>query len=521
MTTSASHPKKIWHKTKNTKKRINNLAFTTALLLAAGLVSTPAAHAVSGGTPAPANTNAYVVKVDTGYGTCTGTLINRLWVITAASCFSANPAEFATLTPGKPPRASKILVGTDATTHDKAGIPVLQIHPVPNELTRDIVLVELAAPVDTITPLKISTTAPQATEILSVVGYGRTTTEWVPNNPHTGDFRVDSLTESTVNLVPNSPETALCAGDGGAPGIRATPTGPELALIYNQSTQGRCLYSRSSKSLAIGSALNDLSDWITEVTSTESTHAASHLIKNNDVVAAGTDTLLRRYPSNGKTGLGMPAFIGAGWSDLKNGFIADWNADGVPDIVAQKNDGNLNVYPGSAQGYLQPINLGSTWKDWTLTVGRWKKTDKYPGIVGSDPTGKLIYLANLTGTTLEPGVIIGNGWSGLGLTMIDFDKDNNLDILAKNQAGELRLYRSNGASGFISETRPVVGRGWNIITNMNPIYDFAGPKSVGVLARDQTGKLRYYPLKSPRTWGNTTVFGQGWNPMTIFGQTPK
>ncbi|WP_205787531.1 trypsin-like serine protease [Specibacter cremeus] len=502
------------------RRRWVGITAPLALALAGGLAGALPAHATTG-PEAPANTSASVVKVDTGIGTCTGTLVSRLWVVTAASCFTANPADYPSLTAGAPPRPAKVLTGADAATRDKPGTAVLQIQTAPAALARDIVLVELALPIDTITPAKVAVTAPQASETLTFTGFGRTATEWVPDKPHTSDFQVGSLAPSTLTVTPATPGAALCAGDGGAPGIRTTPSGPELAAIVSTSTQGGCLYSQATDSNATATRIDDLIDWIATTTATESAHASSHLIKTNDVVASDAAKLLYRYPGNGKTQLGMREVIGSGWTGLKAGFVADWNGDGIQDIVAQTTDGRLDVYLGSTSGYLRPISLGTSWKDWTLVVGRWKKADKNPGIIGYNATGSLVYLGNPTGTTLAPAVAIGNGWTGLGLTMIDFDKDGNLDLLAKDTAGELKLYRSNGAAGFIAETRPVVGVGWSTITSMNPIYDFAGTGSAGVVARDVNGLLRYYPVTAPRTWGTPIQIGNSWNPMTIFGQTPR
>ncbi len=237
-----------------------------------------------------------------------------------------------------------------------------------------------------------------------------------------------------------------------------------------------------------------------------------------DVVAARQDGNLYRYAGSGSTSL-MPAeLIGTQWTGLKAGFLADWNNDDALDIVAQWTDGRLSVYPGFAGrgGYGgAPISLGTGWKDWTLTVGSWRKSDARPSIVGYDPAGRLFHISNPSGTSLGARVQIGTGWAGLDIAQMDFDKDSNMDLLAKNSAGDLLLYRSNGSGALVQEAPGIVGTGWNVVNSYGAIRGFAGVGSTGILARTTGGDLRYYPVGQNRSWGSPTKVGTGWGRLRI------
>lgn len=240
-------------------------------------------------------------------------------------------------------------------------------------------------------------------------------------------------------------------------------------------------------------------------------------VDTQDVVAARQDGNLYRYPGSGSTSLLPAELIGVQWTGLKAGFLTDWNKDGALDILAQWNDGRLSVYPGfKGRGYGAPISLGTGWKDWTLTVGSWKKSDARPSIVGYDPSGRLFHISNPSGAGLGARVQIGTGWSGLSIIQVDFDKDSNMDLLAKNTAGELVLYRSNGSGSFVQEPANTVGVGWNVINSYGAIRGFAGAGSTGILARTTGGDLRYYPLGQKGSWGTPTRVGTDWGALKIF-----
>ncbi|MGR0159522.1 GH25 family lysozyme [Paenarthrobacter nitroguajacolicus] len=244
-------------------------------------------------------------------------------------------------------------------------------------------------------------------------------------------------------------------------------------------------------------------------------------IDQEDVLAV-RDANLYRYPGSGTTALLPEDLIGTGWSGLNAGFVTDWNGDGALDIVAQWSDGRLNVYPGrSGSGFGSAISLGSNWKGWTLSVGTWKKADAYPGIVGYDTTGRLFYFSNPAGKTVGTGVSIGVGWTGLEIVQMDFDKDSNADLLAKNGAGDLKLYRSNGTGNLMPESPGLVGTGWNIISSFGAVRGFAGADTSGIIAKTTIGELRYYPVGSNRSWGSPTRIGTGWNGLTIFAPAAK
>ena len=207
--------------------------------------------------------------------------------------------------------------------------------------------------------------------------------------------------------------------------------------------------------------------------------------------------------------MNTPYPIGTGWSTAKTLHVLDWNKDGVPDVLAQWSSGALSVYFGAKTGgFTGPVVLASTgFAQTTFVTGRWVKASSYPGLVGYGADGALYYWANVSGRALSAPVKIGVSWGGLKIAMTDFDSDGNQDLLAVNSLGAMRLYRSNGQSGFISETRKTIGSSWQYFRQFSSTAGFAGAGSKGVMALLTNGQLSYYPIVAGSTWGTRTTAG--------------
>lgn len=237
----------------------------------------------------------------------------------------------------------------------------------------------------------------------------------------------------------------------------------------------------------------------------------------SDVIAADSNGTLWNYPSNGEGGFLPRVKIGSGWSSLKNGFVTDWNRDGVLDLIAQWKDGRLMHYPGRNEGGFSPAQqIGSGWDSYQVTVGEWRSGDKHPGIVAYDSNGTLWFYPNSSGGALSTRTQIGAGWLGLHMTMTDFDGDSRMDILAKRSDGALLQYRSNGSGSFISEGRPTIGTGWGIIDSITNLPGYKGIGQQGLMTRLTDGRLAYYPFADGR-WGARSFVGAGWSAYNIFG----
>lgn len=235
-----------------------------------------------------------------------------------------------------------------------------------------------------------------------------------------------------------------------------------------------------------------------------------------DVVAADSGGTLWNYPSNGRGGFLPREKVGSGWSSLKQGFVTDWNSDGVLDIIAQWKDGRLTFYAGRYDGgFATARSIGTGWGDYFITVGKWRSSDRFPGIVATDPNGALWFYANASGGALSPRTGIGTGWRGLYLTMTDFDGDARMDILAKRADGNLIQYRSDGSGRFLAEARKTVGSGWQIADSMAPTTGFTGTGQQGLMTRLTDGSLAYYPYASGG-WGARSIVGSGWGSFNLF-----
>lgn len=237
-----------------------------------------------------------------------------------------------------------------------------------------------------------------------------------------------------------------------------------------------------------------------------------------DIISANPTFDLLRYRSTGSGALIDGEPIGTGWAGLRTGFVTDWDADGVQDLVAHWSDGRLSMYAGAkGGGFSSPISLGSEWKGWTLAVGSWANSERFPALIGYDDQGRLFRFLNLGGRSVSEGTQIGIGWTGLGIVLADLDKDARTDIVAETPTGALRLYRSNGEGAFIDEPPKIIGSGWHVMTGMLPTSGFAGANTAGIMGRTEEGDLRYYPMGDNLVWGTPTIVGRGWNGFTLFG----
>ncbi|WP_283958961.1 S1 family peptidase [Streptomyces sp. 35G-GA-8] len=239
---------------------------STLAALAAGMLAIPLAvsapaNAVSGAQAAD-GAYAFTAKLDIGdsHRACSGVLVESRWVLTAASCFAADPNVSLDIPAGAPASATKATIGrTDLTGTAGAVRDIVELVPHPD---RDLVLARLSASVGN-TPARLAATPAAADEQLTVAGYGRTADTWVPDKLHTGTFTVNAVNAGQVTTTGND-GAAVCQGDTGGPALRDTANGVELVALSSRSWQAGCLGTDESvtDTGAISTRLDDVTDWI-------------------------------------------------------------------------------------------------------------------------------------------------------------------------------------------------------------------------------------------------------------------
>ncbi len=260
-------------------------------LLALTLGGGVPAQAIGGGAPSAAGAYAFVAKVDVGDRSCSGALVDRQWVATAASCFPENIAPGETVPKGIPKKATTATIGrTDLSGTAGRVVRVTELVGRPD---RNLVLARLAEPVTDIAPVRLSTTAPAAGDVLRVAGYGRTTTEWVPDLLHSAQFSVESVAPTTLNITGHTPaDASICKGDSGGPAVREVGGAFELVAINHASWQGGCYGETETRRGAVETRVDTAVDWIRDVTDPSNARTGDVTGINNlclDVSGVGTD----------------------------------------------------------------------------------------------------------------------------------------------------------------------------------------------------------------------------------------
>ena len=251
----------------------------TAALILLGLATAPAsAEAVTGDTVD--NSAGYVRPVLVGDGAkaedfsgCTGSQIERDWVLTSAACLRESGT--APATDGSAPLR--------LTTFDRYKVLDATLHP-----TRDVALLHLdngdLRPSETPVPLAAAPAA--AGETLRLIGAGRTDTQWLPAGPHSGAFTVES-TADTIALTATG-DASVCLGDAGGAVVRDVAGAPALVAIVSTAAVAGCVGSVAEQGhAATATRVDDLGPWIKSRTGNTGFEAVDPAVVPNTVATSG------------------------------------------------------------------------------------------------------------------------------------------------------------------------------------------------------------------------------------------
>ncbi|SDL24196.1 FG-GAP-like repeat-containing protein [Streptomyces indicus] len=173
----------------------------------------------------------------------------------------------------------------------------------------------------------------------------------------------------------------------------------------------------------------------------------------------------------------------------------DLNGDSFGDLLARTSGGTLYRVPSSEFGadFDRRARIGGGWNIYSrLVTVRDISGDGKPDLIGRDSAGVLwLYRADGKGGFLTRSRI-GGGWNiytalaGRG----DVSGDGIPDLVARDKAGVLWLYRGNGKGNFATRTR--VGGGWNMYNAIVGSGDFDRNGRQDIVGRTPTGALYLY-----------------------------
>ena len=239
-----------------------------------------------------------------------------------------------------------------------------------------------------------------------------------------------------------------------------------------------------------------------------------------DVVALGQDGRLRAYRPTATGRLQGPAVIGEGFFGVKSFHTADWNGDGVMDLVVQWNAGTVALYPGARSGgFGSPRTVGSAgWGNLTVYPDPLVSGSGLPGLLARDSRGVLRRYTNPDGSSLlQGGYAVGQGWNGLKLAILNWDGDSLADVLAVRPDGRMTYYKRSADGGFAPVPPQQIGVGWNVFRSITTGADVTGIGGASVLGVDGSGNLYNYQVPGNGSWAESRLLGTGWGGLTLAG----
>ena len=335
-----------------------------------------------------------------------------------------------------------------------------------------------------------------------------------------GDGSLGYVDPLVLDIDPNAP-LITAAGDFSGDGI------PD---VFTTDTAGNLLLWRGTESGTFGSSIKVGNGW----SGFDLIEGGSDFSGDGlpDLIGRRMDGTLALYRGNGRGGWLGSATVGNGWNVMTDIFLSeDTNGDGKADVFGVDTTGGLWLYPGSGKGsFGAKAKVGTGWQAMSLVADGGPRpkgartippglgdldNDGYRDIIALTKTGELrLYRGNGAGgflgvTSLQNSVPTGSRFVTLG----DFNSDSFPDLGRIDPSGDLWLLAGTAGGGFATPTR--IGNGWNVLDLVFGGIDFDGDGRVDVIGRDGTGNLKLYAGDGSGGWTKSGVqIGNGWSGMT-------
>ncbi|MFE7121206.1 S1 family peptidase, partial [Streptomyces sp. NPDC057654] len=467
------------------------LAATLALTAAPLLTAAPA-QAVAGETPEDGSYT-FTATLDIGGGQrgCSATLVEEQWLLTAASCFADDAAHPDQVKAGAPKLHTTATIGRTDLTQQKPGTQVDVVELVPRQ-DRDLVMAKLATPVTGVTPAVVSVNRPLLPgEKVVVAGYGRTTSEWVPDRLHVAKTSVSEVKDTTVTLAGTDDHAIVCQGDTGGPAFREVGGTYQLIGIHSTSGQAGCLgVDKSEKRTAASEArVDDIAEWIQAVSSRTLLDRANW--QNAAYLASGHFT----SPAGGQRRMDLfvvwkdgsaSLYQGADHTDLKQPFSAEhkiakagsfWTRaravtggtfapDGMDGITVRWSNGKLSTYKHVDQNGVrdeqvlrEPGGDNPFWKNARLiTTGRYTDNPLRDDLLVLWDNGSVSMYTHTSAQGLKGWIQLHDAgkdaWTEAAqLSAGEFTGKKTDDLVIRWKDGDTTIFPGVDTNGFHGRTR--------------------------------------------------------------------